>query len=79
MRNLRYLASILLLLMLLNGCALFKLPGQIVETAGTAIETVGKVVEATGKAVVAGGRVAETIIKTPGAKEAVINKMIAPK
>lgn len=74
--------------LLFSGCAILKLPGQIVETVGKAVEATGKVVVATGQAVgkvaeaggktaVAGGKVAEKALETPEAKE-VIMKQVAP-
>jgi len=91
MKPLNRLFLFIVLTFCLNGCALFKLPGQTIQTAGTVTEAVGKtmgtIVEVTGKTIVAGsdavgrvaeagGKVAEAVIKTPGAKEAVVDKLI---
>ncbi|MBN1353465.1 MAG: hypothetical protein JW994_02200 [Candidatus Omnitrophica bacterium] len=77
--------SISLMVILLSGCAISRLPCEAVKTVGTTVQTAGKVVETTGKVVVsgaqvvgkvaeAGGKLAETAIKTPGVKDVIINK-----
>lgn len=78
---------VLFLFLLLSGCALFKVPEQTIKTVGTAIGTTGKVAETVGKTVIstgqaigkiaeAGGKTVEAVARTPGAKEAIANKVI---
>jgi len=45
-----------------SGCALFKLPGQALETVGKIFTATGKVVETTGKVVETAGGVAKSAI-----------------
>lgn len=61
-------ASILILLILgvlfLNGCAVIKITGQIIELAAATVNTSGKVIAATGKIIV-------TVIKIPYGKNVI--------
>ena len=75
------------LTLLLSGCSLCRLPCQTVKTAGIVVRTTGRVAESAGKAAAAGtqaagkvaeagGKTAEAALKTPGAREAIIKKVI---
>ncbi len=77
---------ILLAAIFSGGCAILKLPFEVVKTTGTVVKTTGQVVgvvgsgvvttaQVVGKFVEVGGKVVEAVVKTPGATELIITKI----
>jgi len=82
----RKLIAILVLTLILNGCAISRPIQETARTVGTIVKTTGTIVETTGKVVIvgvkavaetakAGGEVVKTVVTTPGLKEVVLKKL----